>query len=137
MIFLLLFLHVVRMSTSKHSYLAKIYSQILHLQNALILKVYCCDAPVTIAFFISFPVLFPSLSYFSCKVMTTVFHVLFGCPTANFGQLPRRQPSYLDVNHFVYLVSTQRSLGASRMFSLAWSESQFKKRLSSTKILHI
>ena len=26
-------------------------------------------------------------------------NLLFGCPTANFGSLPRRQPDPPDVNH--------------------------------------
>ena len=33
--------------------------------------------------------------------MPEVFYMLFGCPTANFGSLPRGQPHELDVNHCV------------------------------------
>ena len=42
-----------------------------------------------------------------------IFYLIFGCPTANFGSLPREQPHSPDVNHCVFTYSTRNSPGAS------------------------
>ena len=42
----------------------------------------------------------------------TVFYLLFGCPTANFGLLPGGQPLLPNVNHCVLAFLTRRSPGA-------------------------